>query len=95
MLEASVISILQSATILLFKFIEYAIFIDVILSWILQGRSNQFIEILHIFTEPFMKPGRMLQEKLMPGFMLDFSPILALIIISILQRIILSILMVF
>lgn len=94
-MEASIISILKSAAVLLFKFIEYAIFLDVILSWILQGRSNQFTEVLHIFTEPFMKPGRMIQEKIMPGFMMDFSPILALVIISILQRIVFAILSVF
>ncbi len=73
---------------LLFNFLQYAILIDVILSWIMPGKENSFTAILHIFTEPFMRPGRILQEKIMPGQMLDFSPILALVIIWVLQVIV-------
>ena len=76
---------LSYAVDLLFRFLEYAIFLEVILSWVAQGKENQFTNILHIFTEPFLAPARKLQNKLMPGFMLDFSPIGAFLILSVLR----------
>ncbi|MCM8711014.1 YggT family protein [Clostridium sp. SYSU_GA19001] len=76
---------LRTALNMLFNIIEYAIFIDVILSWVYRGRGNSLIDILHIFTEPFMAPARRLQERFVPGGMLDFSPILAYFILNILR----------
>jgi YggT family protein len=84
---------LVTALNLLFKFLEGAIVLDVILSWIMPGRRNSLLDLLHVFTDPFMIPGRKIQEKLMPGFMIDFSPILALVILDILRKIIFSILL--
>ncbi|MCM0650406.1 YggT family protein [Clostridium swellfunianum] len=83
---------LRYALNLLFRFLEYAILIDVILSWVYRGRGNMFIDILHIFTEPFMAPARKLQQRLMPMSMLDFSPIIAYFIISLLRRLVFVIL---
>ncbi|MDF2883443.1 MAG: hypothetical protein K0R54_4000 [Clostridiaceae bacterium] len=82
------INTIAYAVHLLFNFLQYAIFIDVILSWVMPGKNNSFTALLHIFTEPFMRPGRMLQEKIMPGLMIDFSPILALFILWILQSLV-------
>jgi YggT family protein len=78
---------LRVAVDILFRILEYAIFIDVILSWVYRGRGNAFINLLHTFTEPFMAPARKLQEKLMPAMMLDFSPIIAYFILNILRNI--------
>ncbi|AYD40626.1 YggT family protein [Clostridium fermenticellae] len=83
---------LSMALSLLFRFIEAAIILDVIFSWIMPGRSNALLDIIHVFTEPFMMPGRKLQEKIMPGLMIDFSPIVALLILDLLERIVFSIL---
>lgn len=77
---------------LLFRLLEGAILLDVILSWIMPGKRGGFIDLLHVFTDPFMIPGRKIQEKLMPGFMIDFSPIIALLLLDILRKIIFSIL---
>lgn len=77
---------------LLFRLLEAAILVDVVLSWIMPGKRGGLIDLLHIFTDPFMIPGRRLQEKLMPGLMIDFSPIIALLILDILRKIIFSIL---
>jgi YggT family protein len=85
------IDTLRVAISLLFRLLEGAIFIEVILSWVMPGRSNAFLDILRIFTEPFMAPGRKIQEKLMPNLMIDFSPIIALFILDILRKIIFSI----
>lgn len=85
------IDTLRVAISLLFRLLEGAIFIEVILSWVMPGKSNAFLDILRIFTEPFMAPGRKIQEKLMPNLMIDFSPIIALFILDILRKIIFSI----
>lgn len=73
---------------MLFNILEYAIFIDVILSWVYKGRGNALIDILHIFTEPFMIPARKIHEKLIPSTMLDFSPIIAYFLIAVLRYIV-------
>lgn len=80
------------ALALLFRFLEGAILLDVILSWIMPGKRNAFLDLLHVFTDPFMIPGRKIQEKIMPGLMIDFSPILALIILDILRKIVFTVL---
>lgn len=87
------INTLQTALNILFNFLEYSIFIDVILSWVYRGRGNAFIDILHIFTEPFMAPARRIQEKFAPGTMLDFSPIIAYFMLNILRYIIVDVLL--
>ncbi len=79
---------LSRAANYLFNFLEYAIFIDVILSWVYRGRGNAFIDILHIFTEPFMGPARKLQQRFMQMSMLDFSPIIAYFMLLVLRNIV-------
>lgn len=85
------IDTLRVAISLLFRFLEGAIFIEVILSWVMPGRSNAFLDLLRIFTGPFMVPGKKIQEKLMPSLMIDFSPIIALFILDILRKVVFSI----
>ncbi len=77
---------------LLFRLIEAAILVDVVLSWIMPGKRGGLIDLLHVFTDPFMMPGRKIQERLMPGLMIDFSPIIALLILDILRKIVFTIL---
>ena len=77
---------------LIFNFLQLAIFIEVILSWVPSVRTNQYIELLHKITEPILKPGRMIQEKYFSNLMVDFSPIIALVILMILRNIVFSIL---
>lgn len=86
---------LQYAVKLLFNFLEYAIFIDIILSWVMPGKRNGVTDLLHVFTEPFLIPGRKIQQKIMPGFMMDFSPIIAFMLLSLIERIIIATLGVF
>ncbi|MHC1720987.1 MAG: YggT family protein [Clostridiaceae bacterium] len=79
---------LSLAAFYLFRFIEMAILLEVILSWIMPGKQNMFTDLLHMFTDPFMIPGRKLQSMIAPNLMIDFSPIIALILVDILQRIV-------
>ncbi|HSN58140.1 MAG TPA: YggT family protein [Clostridiaceae bacterium] len=86
------IATIKMAVSLLFNFIEAAILIEVVLSWIMPGKKNTFTDMLHIFTDPFLIPGKKIQSMIAPNLMIDFSPIIALIIVDIVERIILTIL---
>lgn len=72
--------------------VEFAIFIEVILSWVYAGRSNQYIELVHKITEPLLEPGRKIQNKYFNNTMVDFSPMIALVILMFLRRIVFFIL---
>ena len=68
------------------EIISYLILIRVILSFI-PMQSNKFTEFVVMATEPCLGPIRMLLDKFAPGsMMLDFSPMIALIIIRVLQQ---------
>jgi len=77
---------------MIFNFLQIAIFIEVILSWVYAGRTNQYIELLHKITEPVLRPGRIIQDKYFNNLMVDFSPIIALFILAILRKIVFNIL---
>ena len=77
---------------IIFTALEYAIFAEVILSWVYQGRTNQYIELLHRVTRPLLEPGRKIQDRFLGNTMMDFSPIIALVILMILRRIVFGIL---
>jgi len=76
----------------IFNLLQVAIVIDVLLSWVYVGRSNQYTELLHKVTGPLLGPGRKIQERYFANSMLDFSPIIALVILMILRRIVFIIL---
>ncbi|WP_160688861.1 YggT family protein [Clostridium sp. C2-6-12] len=77
--------------ITLFNLLELAILLEVILSWIPQIGNNKFVSTIHNFIYPLMEPLKGLQDRLIPGLPIDFSPILALFILDILKRLILGI----
>lgn len=72
-----------------FDVVEWTILIDVILSFV--PMNNAFTNVVRTITEPLLMPGRKIQEKILPGLMIDFSPVFALIMIRFLKQIILSI----
>ncbi len=86
-------------TILLFiiRFICYlatiAILLRVIVSWYPPKRTSKAVDIIHRLTEPLLAPLRRLIPRLGP---LDFSPLVAVILIQLvysgLQRILISLL---
>ena len=69
-----------------FNVIEWLIFIRILLSWIpMFGYSNPLGRLIYNLTEPILGPCRSMLEKspLGGGMMLDFSPIIALILMEI------------
>lgn len=77
---------------MIFNVLEFAILIEVVLSWVYAGRSNQYIEVLHKVTNPLLEPGRKIQDKYFSNMMVDFSPIIALFILMILRRVVSAVL---
>lgn len=75
----------------IFNIMQLAILIEALLSWITPNMHNQYTDLLHTITEPLLKPGRKLQEMILPNMMVDFSPIIALLILSLIQNIVISI----
>ena len=76
----------------IFNLLQLAILIEVVLSWVYVGRSNQYTELLHKVTGPLLGPGRKIQERYFSNTMVDFSPIIALFILMILRKIVFLIL---
>lgn len=76
---------------IIFSALQYAIFIEVILSWVYRG-TNQYVELLHKVTGPLLEPGRKIQEKYFGNTMVDFSPIIALVMIMVVRSLVLGLL---
>lgn len=67
---------------LLFEIIELLILVRIIMSWFRLGYNNVFGRIVYELTEPILSLARELINKLgINTGMLDFSPIIALIIL--------------
>jgi YggT family protein len=75
---------------LLFTVLRFAILAEVVLSWIMRGQENKVTQVIHTISEPFMAPARKLQEKFINGLPIDFSPIIALLFLNVIQNLIFS-----
>ena len=80
-----------SIIITLFNLLELAILLEVISSWIPQIRDNKIVNTIHNFVYPTMEPIKTLQDRLIPGLPIDFSPIIAIFILDIFKRLLLGI----
>ncbi len=81
-----------------FFVLEIAIIIRVLLSWLPIGRDNFFVKLVYSITDPLLAPIRNLIYKSPlggSGMVLDFSPIIAYFLMSLLKQVIISILISF
>jgi YggT family protein len=81
---------------LVLKIFEFAILARVLITWLPVSRDNKLIDLLHTITEPVLAPIRSMlsRSSLMQNSMLsmmDFSPIVAFILIGVLRNLILMI----
>lgn len=76
----------------IFRIIELAILAECIASWIPQLRYNQFMDIVRSITYPVLEPCRRLQDRFLGNSPIDFSPILALVILDIIRGLFINIL---
>lgn len=79
---------------MLIRIIEFVILIRVILSWVPLGRDNPIVKIVYALSEPLLHPIRELLKKspLGGGMMLDFSPIILVLLLQVIQNILFSVL---
>ncbi len=87
--------LLIRAVNVLFRIMEYAILGRVLISWIPVSRDSQIIRLLYQLTEPILGPIRSIVSRSAIGqnMMLDFSPIIAFLLISVVRNIIIRFLM--
>lgn len=85
---------LIKAVDVLFKIMEYAILARVLITWLPIPRDNQIIRLLYQITEPILGPVRNIVNKSALGrnMMIDFSPVIAFLIIGLVRNIIIEIL---
>jgi len=76
----------------LFEVLQLAIVFEVVLSWVPNGRQSKVWYYVRSFTAPIMGPCEKINDKIFSGFPVDFSPIIAYFLISILHRIVMTIL---
>lgn len=74
---------------LVFTLLTLLIFVRVLLSWVRVNPYNPLIRLLYDLTDPILVP---FQRLIPPAGGLDFSPLVALIVIDLLRRLVLSLL---
>ena len=74
---------------LLFNVVFFVIVIRIILSWVNLDPYNEIVQIIHRISEPILAPFRKLPLQ-MGG--IDFSPIIAFVVLSVLKSFIVNIL---
>ncbi|MBQ9518733.1 MAG: YggT family protein [Firmicutes bacterium] len=87
-------NIIAEVLVTFLNILDYAILFRCILSWFPIGRDNPIYRLLHSITEPILAPVRKWVYNSPIGGsmrMLDFSPIIAMLIISGLQGAVISI----
>ncbi|MCT4543910.1 MAG: YggT family protein [Vallitalea sp.] len=73
--------------------LEILILIRVLVSWIPRAYDNPFVQFIVQITDPILNPIKKLIEKSIfggKGNVVDFSPLVAFLIISALQRFVMS-----
>ena len=83
------IGIISDFLYLLFTLLDISILAEVILSYVPNIRESSFYKILVSFNNPILTPFRMLQEKLFGNMMIDFAPLLAIIVLNLISGILL------
>ncbi|RME48948.1 MAG: YggT family protein [Chloroflexi bacterium] len=74
---------------IVFTLLNLAILARVLVSWVNPNPYHPAVQILHQITEPILAPIRRL---LPPTGMIDFSPLVAIVLLSLLQRLLMSML---
>jgi YggT family protein len=85
---------LANAVDVFFTVLYIMLFVRIILSWFPVGRDNKFMELLFALTEPVLAPIRSLVNRSPlggPGMVIDFSPLIAFILLRLLRNILVPI----
>ncbi|MGG7163981.1 YggT family protein [Clostridium ihumii] len=85
-------TLLINIVTMFFEVIKFAILIEVLLSWVPNGRNSKVWDIVRMVTRPIMEPCEKLNDMIFKGFVLDFSPIIAYFLIYLIEQIIITVL---
>lgn len=66
------------------------IIVRVVFSWFIANPYNQFYVVLVNLTEPVLGAIRRQLRRLFPNMMLDFSPLIAILLIQFLERLVIQ-----
>lgn len=80
-------TVLYYLIVFLARVLNIIILADIVLSWIPIDRRNPIVVFVHEITEPLLGPIRRVMPSI-AGF--DFSPIVAIIIIEVAERVLLT-----
>lgn len=87
--------LLAQIVYIFFNILDYAILIRCIMSWLPVGRNNPIYSLIYGLTEPILAPVRNMVYRSPIGEsmrMIDFSPVIAMLILSGLQNVIVNLL---
>jgi len=76
-----------------FNVVTLMLFVRVILSWFPMAANNRLMELLYFLTEPILVPIRKLVHRSPlggPGMIIDFSVLIAFILLQLAQSFIVS-----
>lgn len=73
----------------LFNFYEYSMLAYILTSWVPQIKNNFIVEFLEAICEPYLK---LFRKFIPPIGMLDISPVVALIVLSVIQNLLIALL---
>jgi len=76
---------LRTFIIMFFQILSLAILVRVLLSWVDPTGNMRITQVMRDLTEPILAPIRNLLPNMM---MFDFSPIIAMLLLQMLQRLI-------
>jgi YggT family protein len=76
--------LIRNSLITLLEIVGYLIFARVIISWLPINRDNPILQFIYQVTEPILAPIRNLisRSSIGGGMMIDFSPIVAWLLIQ-------------
>lgn len=83
---------LLQALSLFYDILSFLILARVICSWFVRNPYNRLYQMLLVLTEPLLAPCRKLLERFQGNLMVDFSPVLALLLLTFIYRILYSVL---
>ncbi|MDR0879972.1 MAG: YggT family protein [Clostridioides sp.] len=78
---------IKTVLIYLLEILSYAIIIKALMTWFPGGRESKFYELLDTLTEPIEGPVRKIMGRFVNG-PVDFSPIVALLLVGLLRRLV-------
>lgn len=68
------------------RVLEVIIVVECLASWIVQDKSNEIMRFLNSITSPLLEPFRELQYKFLGDLPVDLSPIFAIVVIQVVER---------